>query len=280
MILSQGQSDSPDQIPPFDVVFRGYEREQVEQHLQDLVARLAAAEQAREAAEQRIRTVEEELHSVRARSDADRPISQDSFGFRAEKILRMAEHEAADVRSRAAKEATVIVEQARAEAEKHRHEVEQALIARSAELDQEAAKRTVAIQEREQQAKALLAGARDESARIADDARTGADKLAAEAEARAEQLRKRTEDECRRRREAAEQELRRIGDLRNDVRTDISRLYKLLGAEVSAEPGTGEDAATPRSGDEAPGRARPGSGPAGTAAATRTWTRPVASTGR
>ena len=252
MTLIPGQSHlpptgSPDGGAFFDVVRRGYDREQVDHHVHQLLGRIASAEKARTDAEQRIRTVEEELRAVRKRSnDADRPISQESFGFRAEKILRMAEHEAADVRGRAAKEATAVVEQARAEAEKHRHEVEQGLIARSAELDREAAQRNVAIQEREQQAQALLADAREESARIGDDAQRNAEKLIAEAEARSKQLAQRTDQEIRRTREAAEQELRRLGSLHEGVRKEIARLHAMLGAEVrQAGAPDGDDDAKP-----------------------------------
>ncbi|OLT14621.1 hypothetical protein BJF78_18020 [Pseudonocardia sp. CNS-139] len=118
--------------------------------LRELRDRLAAAESGRQAAEQHARALEKEVRNAR-QQQGDAPLSAESFGFRAEKILRLAEHEAADVRNRAANEATALVEQARADAERHRHEVEQKLIARSAEMDQEAAQRNVAIQEREQQ---------------------------------------------------------------------------------------------------------------------------------
>ncbi|MGQ0572938.1 MAG: hypothetical protein ACT4RN_01900 [Pseudonocardia sp.] len=250
MTLIPGQSHhpTPDGGPTFEIVRRGYDREQVDARVRELTGRLAAAEKARADADQRIRTVDEELRAVRARSESDKPMSQDSFGFRAEKILRMAEHEAADVRTRAAQEATSVVEKARADAERHRHEIEQTLIARSAELDQEAAQRTVAIQEREQQAQATLADARDESARIGDEARAGAEKLLADAQARAEQLQKRTDHECGRKREAAEQELRRLGSLHDGVRGEIGRLHSLLGAEIAgAAPAPPQQAPAARS---------------------------------
>jgi hypothetical protein len=215
----------------FDIVRRGYDRDQVDGQLRELRDRLASADAARQAAEQHARAIEGELRSTRAQA-ADGPISQESFGFRAEKILRLAEHEAADVRSRAANEATALVEQARADAERHRHEVEQKLIARSAELDQEAAQRNVTIQEREQQAAAMLAAAREDAARINDDARHAADKLLSEAKARAEEVRNRSEQDLKRRREGADQELRRIGSLHEGVRNEMARLHKLLGSEL------------------------------------------------
>jgi len=220
-------------MPAFDMVRRGYDREQVDVHVRDLTGQLSATSQARKVADQRIRTLEEELRANRKRGDAAEPsMSADSFGFRAEKILRLAEHEAGDVRARAAREATTLVEQARADAEKHRHEVEQALIARSTALDADAAKRNVAIQEREQQAQVTLADARDESTRISEEAQRIAEKTLADAQAQAEQLRARVDNECRRRREAADQELRRVGELRDGVRTDIVRLHTLLSGEV------------------------------------------------
>lgn len=215
----------------FDIVRRGYDRDQVDAQMRELRDRVNAAETQRKAAEQHARALEGELRNARSQQ-ADGPISQDSFGFRAEKILRLAEHEAADVRSRAANEATALVEQARADAERHRHEVEQKLIARSAELDQEAAQRNVAIQEREQQAAAMLAAAREDASRITDDARAAADKVLSEAQARAKEVLNRSDQDLKRRREAAEQELRRIGSLHEGVRNEMARLHKLLGTEL------------------------------------------------
>ncbi|MGH8964061.1 MAG: hypothetical protein ACRDXB_01850 [Actinomycetes bacterium] len=227
----------------FDIVRRGYDRDQVDAQMRELRERLTAAESARKAAEQHARGTEGELRNLRSQQ-ADGPITQESFGFRAEKILRLAEHEAADVRSRAANEATALVEQARADAERHRHEVEQKLIVRSAELDQEAAQRNVAVQEREQQAAASLAAAREDATRINDDARQAADKLISEAQARADEVRQRSEQDQKRRREAAEQELRRVGSLHDGVRNEMARLHKLLGAEIGeSTPRTGEQPA-------------------------------------
>ena len=105
--------------PSFEVVRRGYDRDQVDAQLRDMRERLSAAENARQAAEKRATAEQAEKRPARENTGP----SQESFGYRAEKILRLAEHEAADVRSRAASEATTLVEQARADAEQHRHEV-------------------------------------------------------------------------------------------------------------------------------------------------------------
>ena len=227
----------------FDVVRRGYDRDQVDAQLRELRDRLAAAEAARAGAEQHARATEDELRTARSRIGTEAPPSSESFGFRAEKILRLAEHEASDVRNRAAKEATALVERARADAERHRHDVEQELISRSAGLDQEAAQRTVTLSEREQQATATLASAREEAARITDDAAKAAEKLLADARHDAEQLGRRGEQDARRRREAADHELRRIGMMNEAVRTEMARLHEVLGAELRRPAGRRPDAA-------------------------------------
>ena len=71
--------------PSFEVVRRGYDRDQVDSQLRDLRERLATAEAARKAAEKRA-TTEAEKRPAREGGP-----SQESFGFRAEKILRLAE---------------------------------------------------------------------------------------------------------------------------------------------------------------------------------------------
>jgi hypothetical protein len=236
-VQSAGSSSPSLGASSFDVVRRGYDRDQVDAQMRELRDRLANAEAARQGAEQHARATEKEMRA-RAQAQGEAPMSQESFGFRAEKILRLAEREAADVRNRAANEATALVEQARADAERHRHEVEQALIARSAELDQEATQRNVALQEREQQAAATLAAARDDAARITDDARHAADAVLNEAQNRADEVRQRSEQDLKRRREVAEQELRRLGTLHEGVRTEMGRLHKLLGSELTTNPDT------------------------------------------
>lgn len=230
---------------PFDVVRRGYDRDQVDAQLRELRERLSAAETARVTAEQHARATEDELRTARAKGAGGEPAPSESFGFRAEKILRLAEHEASDVRARAAKEATAVVEQARADAEQHRHDVEQKLIARSAELDQEAAQRSVALTEREQQSSSMLAAARDEAARITRDAEKAAEALLGDARARAEELRNRSEQDTRRHRDAADQELRRIGSAHDSVRSEMARLHALLGGELGIAPAPGQPKPSP-----------------------------------
>ena len=135
---------------PFDTALRGYERRQVDdfvaarsKEISRLKSQLADERRQRQAATERADAAATELREVRARSAHEPADPQESFGFRAEKLLRMAEQEAVEIRSNASRESSSIIEQARKEAEQHRHEVEQTLISRASLLEQQAAQRSV-----------------------------------------------------------------------------------------------------------------------------------------
>mgnify|MGYP001094260958 CR=1 FL=1 len=164
-----GSPSPPDQS--FDTVLRGYERRQVDDFVSRLKSELAQAkdeladaQRKRRLANEHAEATERELRDLRAKSAHSEPRSvEDSFGYRAEKLLRIAEQEAAEVRTHASRESAAIIEQARTEAEKHRHEVEQSLIARAAVLEQQAAQRNAELQEREQQIADQLSAAHEQA---------------------------------------------------------------------------------------------------------------------
>ena len=62
--------------------------------------------------------------------------------MRAERLLRLAETEAREMRGAAAADVAAMIAKAQADAEAHRHEVEQQLIERSTALDRQARDRT------------------------------------------------------------------------------------------------------------------------------------------
>ena len=240
----------------FDTVLRGYERTQVDEHVARLIEQNAAlhrelteSERRRQAAEEHASATESEIRTVRSQQQQYGPTTppEESFGFRAEKLLRLAEQEAVDVRTKATREATTLVEQARAEAEKHRHEVEQALIARSASLDEQAAQRTTELQERERQIAEQLAAARSEAETLHQAARRTADQHREQAESAAEAVRVRAAHDAQRVRDQAQQEVGRLTALQNDIRAELSRLAEQLAAEVNKpaaaapEPETAEN---------------------------------------
>jgi DNA polymerase III gamma/tau subunit len=225
---------------PFDVALRGYERRQVDDYvarqrseMSALRAQLAEIERQRRLATDHAEATEEENRRLRnaGPAPAEAP-AEDGFGFRAEKLLRLAEQEAADIRARTRQESVALLEQTRAEAEKHRHEVEQSLIARAAQLDQAAARRTVELQEREQQIADQLEATRAEADGLHAAATRAADRLRQESEAKADEIRARAESDAKKVRDQAEHDLLRLTSLRSNVHAELARLAEVLVNEL------------------------------------------------
>jgi hypothetical protein len=239
---SAPSSSSGSESQQFDTVLRGYERRQVDEFVVEknkeiawLKMELAEAHRQRRLATEHAEGTENELRELRASSAHSEPASiEDSFGYRAEKLLRMAEQEAAEVRSQASRESAGIIEQARTEAEKHRHEVEQSLIARASLLEQQAAQRTAELQEREQQISDQLAAAREQADQLHAAAVRAADRLQEESMAAAEETKVRAETAAKRQLDQAAQEIARLSALQTDVRSELGRLAQMLANELSA----------------------------------------------
>lgn len=245
-MTSPPQSSSPDLTQSeFDITRRGYDRQQVDDRLKLLAAKLAEIEKAHQQENKRASYAEEELRSAltklknlqRRETEGQNTQTQEGFGYRVEKVLRMAEHEAAEVRSKAAREASALLERARADAEAHRHDVEQSLIARAAKLDEDSTQRQVELDERERQIQGQLTDARQEADHLRSSAQQEAEQLQQAALVEVEKLRARAEQIVRQQHEAADQELRRLRTLQDDVRHELTRMHELLAAEINRQPG-------------------------------------------
>jgi hypothetical protein len=240
----------------FDTSLRGYERRQVDEYvarqrneMTTLRAGLAEAERQRRLATEHAEATEEENRRLRATAGRETQPAEEGFGFRAEKLLRLAEQEAAEVRARTRQESAALLEQTRAEAEKHRHEVEQSLITRAAQLDQAAARRAVELQEREQQIADQLEATRAETEQLHAAATRAADRLRQESEAKADEIRVRAETAAKKVRDQAEHDLMRLSALRSNVHAELARLAEVLVNELpsgSDSAGSGARAGTER----------------------------------
>jgi hypothetical protein len=230
----------------FDFVLRGYDRYQVDARIAELVTQLAAAKEriqetsARLAEEQR--RAEQAERQLRAGPGGPPPPppaaeadSMQGFGYRAERLLRMAEAEANEVRGAAIKESAEIVERARAAAEVHRHEIEQNLIMRATALDQQANELTVALREREQAAAAELSSARAEAEVVRAAARQEMEQARKNVEIVARDLRAQAERWAEEHRATAAAEVARLVGLRDKMQRDMRQLSATLLAAVRSE---------------------------------------------
>ena len=245
------QGGVPAHGPRFEVMLRGYDRAAVDAHLasrlheaEELRAALADAERRVDRAVRRAEAAEAES-ADRARVAAAEPAPADTgFGSRAEKILRLAEREAAEVRSRATAESTAILDAARSEAEQHRHDVERQLISRVSRAEQAAAQLEAELHERDEQMTRKLDADREEARRVQDSAMRAADVLRAAAEAEAEEIRLTARAEAEHAREQSRQDLARLGGLRNDVRVELDRIVRLLHSEAGGQSRPAENVAS------------------------------------
>lgn len=215
----------------FEVVWRGYDREQVDGHIQGLQLQLEAERHRVEVAKRDLRRAENELANNQRASAAEE--ESQSFGHRVEKILRMAELEAGEIRRKATDEASALMEKARVEAEAYRHDAERQLIIRASNLDQEAARRNAVIQEREAEVAAELAAAKQRSDELRSDAEREAERVRKHADAQALQMRAQAEKAAQEQRDLAAREVHHLVKVQDEARSGIRRLHEMLAAELS-----------------------------------------------
>jgi cell division septum initiation protein DivIVA len=236
----------------FETVLRGYDRRQVDEFIlrQEEVAeklrislaetegRLGVATESAELLEAENRRLHESVTKQREAA------KEQGFGARAEKLLQLAESEAAELRSRTVRESADLMEQSRAAAEGYRHEAEQALIVRTAELDQLAARRDADLVEREEQIAGERAAMRAEANRVKAEALNEATRLRMEAESEADAVRSRARIDAERLRDEARLDVDRLDDVRTRTQSEIRRMAKVLLASVGSDGTAGAESPT------------------------------------
>ena len=211
-------TSSPEQSGSFEVVRRGYARAQVEAALRDLEQRVVAAENARRMAEQHAASATQELRQVKAATPVDGlPAVPESFGLRAERVLRLAEHEASEIRAAAGRDAAATRQAVAREIEAGREAADRAAAEVRAAAAREAAEvRAAATRE----AAELMGRAHTDAAAARAEAAAGRAALAAERESL-------TAERATSREQTAGLEALRVG-----IRGELARLHAVLGAEL------------------------------------------------
>ncbi|MDQ2789974.1 MAG: hypothetical protein DLM60_14080 [Pseudonocardiales bacterium] len=211
----------------FDVVLRGYDKRQVDERLRFLDAELTVADNALRGANQRAAMLEDALSEARS-IPAGESSGDSNFGARVEKILKLAEDEAREVRSQADAAATALVEQARAQAA----EQDSALQRRWAELDTARQELDQAGEEVNRESDRILveAGkvARLEAKQLIAQARAEAEQLVAQASAHAQQLVVAATDAARQREQSSAHEVHQLSRLREEINSDLYRAKEVL----------------------------------------------------
>ena len=240
----------------FDVVLRGYDKRQVDERLRFLGAELTVANNALRAASERAALLEDALSEARSTSVGE-PSGDLHFGARVEKILKLAEDEAREVRSQADAAALELVEQARthaaeqdnalqrrwAELDNARQELEQARQEVNRECERVRAQvraeadqiRTAVTQEADQLFTAAHADAdkvgnvaHAEAEQLIAQAKAEAEQLVAQANAHAQQLVAAATDAARAREQSSAHEVHQLSRLREEINADLYRAKQVL----------------------------------------------------
>lgn len=202
----------------FDVVLRGYDKRQVDERLRLAGAELAAAKDAFRAATERVAMLENALHQARS-APSDGPDMH--FGARVEKILKLAEDEAREVRAHAEAAAVALLDQARAQAAEQLQRAEQEITSWRAEANQT---RTAAGADAEE----LLQVATADAEQVLTAARAEAEQLVAQARAEAQRLMTAATDTAAQRERSSAHELHQLSRLQEEINSDLYRVKDVL----------------------------------------------------
>jgi vacuolar-type H+-ATPase subunit H len=190
---------SPEEAPPaFELVRRGYDRDQVDNHLGWLEDQLRNAEIARDAAEHAAASAAAEAEAAREELESGRP-QWHEFGDRITEILNLAEEQGAQIRAQRSQEADELLQEARQ---------------LSADTERDCAQRV-----REAEAT---------STQIVSDAQARAEDILTTAQTEADRLTMRTQQETA---ELERQSSRRLADLerqRDAVNAQLTRMHEAL----------------------------------------------------
>jgi cell division septum initiation protein DivIVA len=211
----------------FDIVLRGYERKQVDDHLGRINSERVAAAQRINALEHRVEELDTELQNAQKR-EAEAEPSYAGLGARVENILRLAEEEAKDLKLEAQASAEKDRKAAEAAAGQVRAQADEDARARREQTRQEAAK---LLEEARKEAARVRAEAaneaaakRDEAEGILEAARAKAAQAAAEFEASLAKRRERAERDLAIRQDAAERHLIETSDQAEQLRVEAQKM--------------------------------------------------------
>ena len=187
---------------------------------------------------ERIATLEAELAAEHARAEkAERALADGGVGTSAcapSGCCGWPRNEAREMRGAAAADVAAMIAKAQADAEAHRHEVEQRLIERSTALDRQAREpHTAAFTAREQEMNAQLESRRAEGERLRNAALSEAERIRRDAQSDAARMREAAEVEGPTMREAATTETDRLGVIQQRAREQLARLDRTLGEALA-----------------------------------------------
>ena len=200
--------------PAFELVRRGYDRDQVENHLGWLEDQLRNTEIARDAAEQAAATAAAEAEAARDELERGRP-QWHELGDRVTQILTLAEEEGASIRASRLVEADELL----AEARQTNADAERLHGAR--------------VREAEAQALAITTAAQTEAEHVTTTAQAEAEQIMTTAQAEADRILVRAQQQAAEEERAAARRLAELERQHDAVNSQLTRLHGALAAALA-----------------------------------------------
>ena len=191
-------SSSNDWLPaqtPFEVVRRGYHPEQVTAHMERLEYELRIATANRDASNERMTELTTQLQAVQAEADTLRaqldrnalePVSMAGMSDRMQRMIRLAEEEASEIRARAEDDAAGMRSDLQAALDDAKEKRAAFDLERERTRAQLSDQVSLLIGEATAEATTVRSGAADDAARLVADATAEANRLITEATERAD----------------------------------------------------------------------------------------------
>ena len=222
--------------PAFELVRRGYDRDQVENHLGWLEDQLRSAEIARDAAEHAAASAAAEAETAREALESGRP-EWHELGERITQILTLAEDQGAEIRTQRTREAEQLLADTSAAAEEAERVQGAQLRAAKEASDREIAEARAFAEQTVANAQALaeqtVASAEAHAEKTVADAQALAQTTVADAQDEADRTLTRAQQQTAELERAASRRLADLERQRDAVNSQLTRLHEALASALS-----------------------------------------------
>lgn len=211
--------------PAFELVRRGYDRDQVENHLGWLEDQLRNAEIARDAAEHAAATAAAEAEAAREALELGRP-QWNELGDRITQILTLAEEQGTEIRMQRTREADELLADARQAA----IDADRAHGQRLREADAQAAQ---LVSDAQSQSEQMMSDAQNRSEQMLSDAQNRSEQILGDAQNQADSLLTRVQKQASDEERASSRRLAELERQRDAVNAQLSRLHEALSQALT-----------------------------------------------
>jgi DivIVA domain-containing protein len=219
----------------FSTARRGYDPAEVDAHIAELHETIRRQTERADTAERECAELRAHPEQAASAEPEAAALTSAGVGARIEKLLQLAEEEAAAEKNAGAQEADQTRQKARADAENYRHEAEEDRIARANALDAEAAERERALDARDAELSEKLEAAKAEADRIRAAAERAAKASTEDTETQARGILAEANQAAAAIRAEAVTETERLAGVRGSIYANLAEVRRVLASELDED---------------------------------------------